>query len=115
MGWINYVLIVLGLCVFEVVTSIDNAIINADVLSTMRQKSRKWFLVWGILIGVFVVRGMLPWGIVWASTPKIGPINALISTFSSNPEIIKAIEASSPILLAVGEFIWFFYSCTGFL
>lgn len=102
MDWINYILIILGLCVFEVITSIDNAIINADVLSTMKKKSRKWFLIWGILIGVFVIRGLLPWAIVWASTPGIGPIDALISTFSGNPEIIKAIDASSSILLAGG-------------
>ncbi len=102
MDWINLILIVLGLCVFEIITSIDNAIINADVLSTMKKKSRKWFLFWGIIIGVFFIRGLLPWAIVWASTPNIGPIDALISTFSGNPEILNAIKLSSPILLAGG-------------
>jgi len=102
MAWINFVLIILGLCVFEIITSIDNAIINADVLSTMKKKSRKWFLLWGVIIGVFLIRGLLPWMIVWVSTPGIGPVDALVSTFSSNPEILKAIELSSPILLAGG-------------
>jgi hypothetical protein len=55
-------LIVLGL--FETVSSIDNAIINAEVLSTMKEKARRWFLVWGILIAVFLIRGLLPWLIV---------------------------------------------------
>lgn len=99
------ILTVIGLCVFEVVSSIDNAIINADVLRTMQKKSRKWFLFWGIIFGVFVVRGLLPWLIVWLSTPGIGPISALIATFSGNVEVVKAIEHSAPILLAGGGVI----------
>ena len=35
---------VVGLTFFEIITSIDNAIINADVLNTMSQKARNWFL-----------------------------------------------------------------------
>ena len=42
-------LIVIGLCLFEVIVSIDNAIINAEVLAKMSPKARKWFLFWGIL------------------------------------------------------------------
>ena len=52
--------IIIGLILFEVITSVDNAIINADVLSRMSDKSRRWFLTWGILIAVFLVRGLLP-------------------------------------------------------
>ncbi len=68
------VLTVLGLALFEVVSSIDNAIINAEVLGTMQPKARQWFVWWGILIAVFVVRGLLPWFIVWLATPEIGPL-----------------------------------------
>jgi len=96
------ILTILGLCVFEVISSVDNAIINADVLGTMKKKSRKWFLFWGIIFGVFVVRGLLPWLIVWLSTPGIGPINALIAAFSGNAGIVEAINRSSPVLLAGG-------------
>lgn len=102
MGLLEYLLIVIGLCLFEVVSSVDNAIINADVLGTMRPKYRRWFLVWGIIIGVFVIRGLLPWLIVWVTTPGLGPIEALIATFSNNPEVHKAIESSAPILLVGG-------------
>jgi uncharacterized protein len=102
MDLLNMILIVLGLCVFEVVTSIDNAIINADVLSTMHKKSRKWFLFGGIIIGVFLIRGLLPWAIVWASAPQIGPVNALVSTFSNDPAVSEAIARSSPVLLVSG-------------
>lgn len=98
----SILLIVGGLTLFEIITSIDNAVINAEVLSTMSQKGRKWFLLWGMLFAVFVVRGLLPWAIVWASLPNLGPIGALTATFSSDPMVHKAIEASSPILLVGG-------------
>jgi hypothetical protein len=44
---LEYLLVVGGLSLFEVINSIDNAIINSEVLSTMSEKSRKWFLSWG--------------------------------------------------------------------
>ena len=102
MDWISIILTVLGLCLFEVISSIDNAIINADVLGTMRKKSRTWFLFWGIIFGVFVVRGLLPWIIVWVSTPGISAIDAFIASFSGDASVMEAVEKSSPILLAGG-------------
>jgi hypothetical protein len=99
---LTIVLIVAGLVLFETVSSIDNAIINAEVLSTMQPKARRWFLFWGILSSVFVVRGLLPWSIVWAVNPTLGPIGALTASFSSNPKVVEAIESSAPILLIGG-------------
>lgn len=96
------VLIIAGLILFETITSIDNAIINAEVLSTMKEWARRWFLLWGLLIAVFVVRGVLPWLIVWMSTPSLGPVGALTATFSSDPAVIRAIEESAPMLLMGG-------------
>lgn len=96
------VLVVVGLCLFEVISSIDNAIINAEVLSTMKPKYRRWFLLWGILIAVFVVRGFLPWLIVWATAPELGFLGSLTATFSNDPHVIEAIESSAPILLMGG-------------
>lgn len=96
------ILTVLGLALFETISSIDNAIINAEVLHTMQPKARKWFLLWGILFAVFIIRGILPWLIVWATVPSIGPWDALVATFSNNPSVVHAIEASSPILLMGG-------------
>jgi hypothetical protein len=95
-------LTVMGLVLFETITSIDNAVINADVLSKMSQRARRWFLIWGLLIAVFFVRGLLPWLIVWVANPTLGPIEALTATFSSDPAIVKALETSKPILLAGG-------------
>lgn len=95
-------LTIFGLCLFEVICSIDNAIINAQVLSTMQEKARKWFLLWGMLFAVFMVRGFLPWLIVWATMPELGPIEAFMATFSNDPKIAKTIESSAPILLSGG-------------
>ena len=102
MSIISILIIVGGLCLFETISSIDNAIVNAEVLSTMGPKARKWFLLWGLLFAVVVVRGLLPWAIVWAVTPKLGPIGALMATFSSDPSVQAAIELSAPMLLLGG-------------
>lgn len=96
------ILTVAGLSLFETVSSIDNAIINAEVLSTMGKKARRWFLIWGILIAVFLVRGLLPWFIVWFTMPGLGPIEALTATFSSDPKVHEAIKQSAPVLLVGG-------------
>ena len=95
-------LTVLGLMVFEIITSIDNAVINADVLRTMSARARRWFLLWGLLAAVFVVRGALPLLIVWAANPSLGPIGAITATFSSDPQVAESIEQSKPVLLIGG-------------
>lgn len=102
MDFLTIIIIVSGLVLFETVSSIDNAVINAEVLSTMGQKARKWFLFWGLLIAVFLLRGLLPWGIVWAVNPSLGPIGSFTATLSSNPAVAEAIESSKHILLAGG-------------
>jgi hypothetical protein len=107
---ISMIFIVIGLCLFEVVSSIDNAVINAEVLSTMSKKAKKWFLLYGILFAVFIVRGLLPWAIVWATNQSLGPIGALTATFSNDPHIIESIEYSTPILmLGGGVFLVFLF------
>ncbi len=102
MDFLSIVLIVAGLILFETVSSVDNAIINAEVLSTMGQKARRWFLLWGLLIAVFVVRGVIPWLIVWMVSPSLGPLGALTASFSGDPKVHQAIDASAPILLVAG-------------
>lgn len=102
MDWSAIILTVTGLMLFETISSIDNAIINAEVLRTMGQKARKWFLFWGILFAVGVVRGLLPWLIIWVSAPGLGPLGALTATFSNDPKVIQAIETAAPVLLTGG-------------
>jgi len=102
MDWFSIILILVGLSLFEIIISIDNAIINAEVLSTTSKRARKWFLFWGFIIAVFMVRGLLPWLILWANNPDLGFVGSFTASFSSNPEIADAIEKSAPILLIGG-------------
>lgn len=99
---VSIILVVFGLSLFEVINSIDNAIINAEVLSTMQPRMQKWFLLWGLFIAVFITRGVLPWAIIYATNPGLGPVGALTATFSNDPKVHKAIEESSPMLLMGG-------------
>lgn len=96
------ILVILGLVLFETVSSIDNAVINAEVLSTMGQKARRFFMTWGIFLAVFVVRGILPWLIVFATIPSLGFFGSLTATFSNDPAVTNALQTSAPILLMGG-------------
>jgi len=105
------VLTIAGLALFESITSIDNAIINAEVLATMGPRARRWFLTWGILIAVFGVRGFLPWLIVFVMTPGLGPWDALTASLTGDPVAMRAIQDSSPVLMMGGSvfFIFLFF------
>lgn len=98
----SIILIIAGLCLFETISSIDNAIINAEVLRTMGKKAKRWFLIYGILIAVFLIRGFLPWLIVFATTPSLGIIGSFTAAFSNDHKVVDAIEKSAPILLIGG-------------
>ena len=102
MTWSTIIITVLGLCLFEIISSVDNAVINAEVLGTMNKKSRRWFLLYGFFFAVFVVRGLLPWAIIWATMPSLGPIGSFTAAFSNDPSIHSAIAQSAPILLLGG-------------
>ncbi|NTW13925.1 MAG: DUF475 domain-containing protein [Candidatus Moranbacteria bacterium] len=104
----SIMLTVAGLALFETVSSIDNAVINAEVLATMGRKARRFFLTWGIFLAVFVVRGLLPWLIVWATVPSLGFFGSFTATFSSDPSVAHAIESSAPILLIGGGIFMLF-------
>lgn len=97
------VLTVIGLIVFEVIASIDNAVINADILSTMKSKAAKrFFLTWGILFAVFVVRGILPSVIVFLANPEIGLWGALSAIWQNDPNVNAAVEAATPVIMMAG-------------
>ncbi len=102
MDFFSSLFIIIGLVLFEVVSSIDNAVINAEVLATMGARARKFFLTWGIFFAVFVVRGFLPWLIVWATVPQLGFLGSFTATFSNDPAVHGAIATSAPILLLGG-------------
>ncbi|MFH1091275.1 MAG: DUF475 domain-containing protein, partial [Pseudomonadota bacterium] len=106
MSLISIILVVSGLTLFEIICSIDNAIINAEVLRGMAAWARRWFLRWGILLAVFLIRGMLPWLLVWMMSPGLGPVQAFTATFSSDQTVVRALEKGAPILL-IGGAIFF--------
>jgi hypothetical protein len=96
------IVIIVGLSLFETVSSVDNAIINAEVLGAMSLRAQRWFLTWGMLVAVFVVRGLLPFIIIWVFNPKLTALQVLSATWSSNPLVLNSINKSAPILLVAG-------------
>jgi hypothetical protein len=98
----TFITIILGLCLFEIISSVDNAVVNAHILKTMPEKYRKIFLFWGLLFAVFIVRGILPFIIVWIANPNLGILQVVTATFSNSPEIKDYIESSKPLLLLGG-------------
>jgi len=103
-------IIILGLVVFEIVNSIDNAIVNAHVLKEMSEKWRRIFLFWGILTAVFIMRGLLPFLVVWLSVPEIGPLGTLQAMFQSKSEVAELMEARKGIILiGAGVFLLLLY------
>lgn len=105
------ILTIAGLALFESITSIDNAIINAEVLTTMNPRARRWFLTWGIGLAVLGVRGLLPWLIVWVIAPGLGPLQAFTATLTGDPAAIRAIQQSAPVLLIGGGVFFIFLFC----
>lgn len=61
---LQIIIIIFSLALFEIVSSVDNAIINAHVLSALPPKYQKFFLTWGLFIAVFLIRGLLPFIVV---------------------------------------------------
>lgn len=107
---LSMILVVVGLTLFEVINSVDNAVINAEVLGKVSQKAKRWFLRWGILIAVFVIRGLLPLVIIWGTNPSLGLVGAFTATFSSDPAVAEAMDMAAPILLAgAGIFLIFLF------
>ncbi len=92
---------ILGLSLFEIITSIDNAVINAEVLSGMSAKARRWFLTYGFFFAVFVVRGALPFLILFLVNPAVSPLS-LLNPEGSEAAAAAAIEHSAPFLLMGG-------------
>ncbi|MES2023151.1 MAG: DUF475 domain-containing protein [Patescibacteria group bacterium] len=93
---------IVGLSLFEAISSLDNAVINAEALATMSPKAKRWFLLWGFLFAVIVVRGFLPFVIVWAFNPTLNVMQVLSAAWSNNPIVHESIMKSSPILLVAG-------------
>src|SRR3989344_6470651 len=98
----QFFIVVLGLALFEIISSIDNAVINAHVLKTMPERFRRIFLVWGIFFAVFVIRGVLPFLIVWLANPALGISQVIGFVFNNDPEIEHYVKQSKAVLLLGG-------------
>ncbi|MFA6588651.1 MAG: DUF475 domain-containing protein [Patescibacteria group bacterium] len=98
----NFLIVILGLCLFEIISSIDNAVVNAHVLKTVSEKYRKIFLTWGLIFAVFIVRGILPFVIVWLANPDLSVVQVFTAAFSSNKDIETYLNQSKPFLLLGG-------------
>ena len=107
MSW-QFFISLLGLIVFEVISSVDNAIVNAHILKTLPEKFRKFFLFWGLLFAVFLMRGVLPFLIVWLANPALSFYQVLGFAFSGSPEIEAYVQQSKGLLLLGGGVYLFF-------
>lgn len=101
MFFLEFLVIIFGLVLFEVISSVDNAIINAHVLKTVSERFRKIFLFWGILFAVFIVRGVLPFLIVWMANPNLALGQVFTSVFETD-SIESSLSRSKPLLLLAG-------------
>ena len=99
---IQFIVIIFGLMLFEIISSVDNAVINAQVLGSVSARATKWFLTWGLLFAVFAVRGLLPLLVVFFANPALGLEGAFTAALSNDPVAATALEASKPALLSGG-------------
>jgi hypothetical protein len=111
---VQSLIVVVGLAVFEVISSIDNAIVNAAVLKTLPERYRRWFLVWGLFIAVVLVRGVLPFLIVWLASPELSILDTLHLVFSDPRKMEEALQTSKPLLL-LGGGLYLLYVFLGWL
>ncbi|MCL5733780.1 MAG: DUF475 domain-containing protein [Patescibacteria group bacterium] len=115
MNLADILIVVFGLAFFEIVSSLDNSVVNADILNTIEPRWRKWFLRYGLIFAVFGVRGLLPLFIIYFSSPGLGLYQSFAATFGSNAGAKEIIQKQTPILLAGGGIFllflflhWFF-------
>lgn len=99
---LQILIVVFGLTLFEVITSVDNAVVNAHVLKTLPERFRKIFLFWGILFAVFIVRGVLPFLIVWIANPILSLSQVFTVAFSQEENVAGYLQQSKPLLLLGG-------------
>lgn len=99
---LEILIVIFGLTLFEVITSVDNAIVNAHVLKTLPERFQKIFLFWGIIFAVFIVRGVLPFLIIWIASPALSFSQVLTIAFSQGGDVERSLHQSKPLLLLGG-------------
>jgi len=71
-------------------------------LRTMSERWRKLFLLWGIVTAVFLVRGVLPFLIVWLTTPNLSVLESLHAMLGYDTRARDAMNAQAYLLLLSG-------------
>ncbi len=93
---ISTLIIIFGLCLFEVICSVDNAIINATVLKTMSVKYRRSSCS-GEFSSLCLLSGACcPFVIVWATNPAFSLVEVFKHAYSSYAERLKPWKIKAP-------------------
>lgn len=97
------ILTIAALAVFEIVNSLDNAVVNSNILCRIKSpKARAFFVTWGMFFSVFLVRGLVPFVLYYIPNAKLGFKAVLNSFWSGDPAVKHAVELMAPNLLMSG-------------
>ncbi len=98
----SILIVIVGLALFEIISSLDNAVVNAHVLQSLPEKFQRFFMTWGIIIAVVLVRGILPFAIVWMASPSLSFGGMWHMVWSGSAAVEAALKTSKPLLLIGG-------------
>jgi uncharacterized protein len=99
----HILLTIIGLSVFEIVNSLDNAVINASVLETIKlARARRFFVTWGMISSVGLVRGVMPFIIYFIPNRQLGLYGAVSAFWTGDPRVAQAVADAAPLLLLAG-------------
>ncbi|HFC11105.1 MAG TPA: DUF475 domain-containing protein [Candidatus Kaiserbacteria bacterium] len=100
-GGLPAFLITLALAVLEITFSFDNAVINARILEKMPLRWQQFFLTWGVLVSVGIVRFVLPVLIV-SVVLALSPSTVAVLIFTEPAKYAVLIAAAEPAIKAFG-------------
>lgn len=89
---ISLIISTLVLGILETSVSLDNAVVNAKYLSGMNERSKHWFITWGMIIAVFGMRVIFPILIVCLAA-WVNPIEAVNMALFKPEQYQHAIES----------------------
>jgi hypothetical protein len=96
-------LTMLGLALFEIVSSLDNAVVNANILNNVRDpKARRFFVTWGMICSVGIVRGLLPFIIYYIPNMHLGFHKAMVGFWTGDPAVVASVQSAAPYLVMAG-------------
>lgn len=86
----------------EIAMSVDNAVVNADILKNMSAKYQRRFLTWGMFFALFVVRFFIPIMIV-SLADGVGVIEAGKIAFTEPAHFKHIMEECNDKIMAFGS------------